>query len=276
MPKPTSSRPVRTAPVRALKTESVRRRLERREAWLRQIAPSSLFHALFDHLPGLHFFAKNRRGETMFASSGIRKLHGLCDEADVVGLTDFDLSSPHMAEGYLADDAHIHRTGEPLIRRVELWWDARGIPDWYRVTKLPIRSRRGAIIGIMGVLQKCEAAVGPAMPWREIDDAVRHIRENFRGPVHVADLARRTGLSSRQVERRFQHVLGVSPMEFLIRTRVLAACHALRNTDAALAGIAADCGFYDQSSFTEQFRRHIGETPRRFRQSTVATAPARK
>ncbi|MBI5686245.1 MAG: helix-turn-helix domain-containing protein [Verrucomicrobia bacterium] len=246
-------------------------RLAQREAWLRQIAPTSLFHALFDHLPGLHFFAKNRRGETMFASSSVRKLYDLRDEADVIGLTDFDLNPPVMAKGYVADDARIYRTGEPVLRRVELWWDARGIPDWYQVTKLPIRSRRGAIIGIMGVLQRYEGGVHLAMPWREIDAAVRCIREKFRGPVNIAELAKLTDMSARQLERKFHAILGVSPQEFLIKTRVLAACHALRQSNASLADIATDCGFYDQSSFTEHFRRYVGQTPREFRRSMAGS-----
>ena len=249
----------------------VQRRLAQREAWLRQIAPTSLFHALFDHLPGLHFFAKNRQGETMFASQSVRKLYSLRDEADVVGLTDFDLNPPVMAKGYVADDARIYRTGEPVLRRVELWWDARGIPDWYQVTKLPIRSRRGAIIGIMGVLQRYEGAVHLVMPWRELDAAVRWIREKFRGPLNVADLAKLTGMSPRQLERKFHAILGVSPQEFLIKTRVLAACPAMRQSGASLADIATDCGFYDQSSFTEHFRRYVGQTPREFRRSMAGS-----
>jgi AraC-like DNA-binding protein len=271
MPKATSKAPKRSARPSRLGGASVKRRLAQREAWLRQIAPTSFFHALFDHLPGLNFFAKNRRGETMFASNSIRKLYGLRNEADMIGLTDFDLNPPVMAKGYVADDARIYRTGDPVLRRVELWWDARGIPDWYQVTKLPIRSRRGAIIGIMGVLQRYEGTVHLAMPWREIDAAVRHIRENFRGPVHIGDLANRAGLSSRQIERRFRSILGVSPQEFLIKTRVLAACHALRQTSAPLADVAADCGFCDQSSFTQHFRCHVGQTPREFRCSMAAS-----
>lgn len=205
----------------------------------------------------------------MFLSRSQQVRYGLRQEHDAVGLTDFDLNPSSMAAGYVADDAHIYRTGEPLVRRVELWWDAQGIPDWYQVTKLPIRSHRGRIIGIMGVLQRYEGAVHPDMPWREIDAAVRHLREHFRGPVPVADLAQRTGLSARQLQRKFREILGTSPQEFLIKTRVLAACHALRHTTASLANIAADCGFCDQSSFTNHFRHHVGQTPRAFRHAVL-------
>jgi hypothetical protein len=119
--------------------EDVRRHLKQREAWLREIAPTSFFHALFDVLPGLHFFAKNRRGELMFLSRTNRERYALRDDSEVVGLTDFDINPLGMAQSYVRDDETIYATGEPILNRVELWFDAQGMPAWYSVTKLPIR-----------------------------------------------------------------------------------------------------------------------------------------
>jgi hypothetical protein len=39
--------------------------LAKRDAWLGEIDPAHLFHRLFDVIPGVHFFAKNRKGELM-------------------------------------------------------------------------------------------------------------------------------------------------------------------------------------------------------------------
>jgi AraC-like DNA-binding protein len=47
----------------------------------------------------------------------------------------------------------------------------------------------------------------------------------------------------------------------------------LRQGRDPIAEIATDCGFYDQSSFTSHFRRHMGVTPRKYREGkTVADA----
>jgi AraC-like DNA-binding protein len=237
---PPTSRARRPA---ARSTEEVARYLKMRDAWLREIAPTSLFHALFDALPGLHFFAKNRQGELMFLSRSNRERYGLRDDAQVVGLTDFDLNPPGMAQCYVRDDERIYATGAPILNRVELWFDAQGIPAWYAVTKLPIRSRSGKIIGVMGVSQDYEGRARLVAPWREIEVAVRHVQDHFRDPVHVDDLARLTALSTRQLERKFRAAFGIAPKEFLIKTRVLAACRALRKSDAALSDVAIDCGF---------------------------------
>jgi AraC-like DNA-binding protein len=257
----------RLHPLRRRGAAERRRWLARRESWLRAIAPTSSFHALFDNLPGLHFFAKNRRGQMMFLSRGIRERYGLREEGEVIGLTDFDLNPDGMAAGYTSDDERIYATGEPIIGHVEMWWDSQGIPDWYAVTKMPIRSRRRRIIGIMGVMQEYEGRAKLAAPWREILPAVGLIREKFQTPITIENLARLARLSTRQLQRKFQAVFGLTPQEFLIKTRVSAACRALCESDMSLAGVAADCGFYDQSSFTRHFRQRVGMTPKQFRQS---------
>ncbi|HEX9048274.1 MAG TPA: AraC family transcriptional regulator, partial [Verrucomicrobiae bacterium] len=81
--------------------------LAARDAWLQQIDPSSLFHRLFDLIPGVYFFAKNRRGELMFLSRATRDQSHLTDDTSVIGLTDFDLNPYNMAVAFTRDDAHI-------------------------------------------------------------------------------------------------------------------------------------------------------------------------
>lgn len=238
-----------------------------REAWLGEIAAESHFHKLFDLLPGVHFFAKNRTGETMFSSHGILRLYGMRDESEIVGLTDFDLNPASMAEVYVQDDRQIYARGEPILDKVELWFDEQGLPDWYMVSKLPIRSRTGEIIGIMGILRPFSGPSGLPSAHQEMVPAVQYIRTHFRRRIDLADLAKAVGLSPRQLQRRFRQTLGLSPQELLIKTRVMAASRALREGDASIAEIAAECGFYDQSSFTEHFRRYMGQTPLRFRKA---------
>jgi AraC family transcriptional regulator len=43
------------------------------------------------------------------------------------------------------------------------------------------------------------------------------------------------------------------------------SCHALVFSRRPIAAVAAECGFSDQSHFTKEFRRIMGETPRSYR-----------
>jgi AraC-like DNA-binding protein len=248
----------------------------KRDAWLREIDPAHLFHRLFDLLPGTYFFAKSRQGEIMFTGQANRDLFRIEDEASMIGLTDFDLNPPDMAQSYVRDDARIYATGEPLLNHVELSFDAQGMPDWFVVNKLPIRSRTGKIIGIMGFLQTYEGRLKLLQPFGGISKAVSHLRENYRREVSISELARLAGLSERQLQRKFKASFGIGPQQFLIKTRVAAACRELADTEQNLAEIAFSCGFADQSAFARHFRHHLGVTPSEFRRRrTLMQAPKR-
>lgn len=142
------------------------------------------------------------------------------------------------------------------------------MPEWFLVNKLPIRARSGEIIGIMGFSQSYEGRAKLLSPLGGIAQAVGFLRENYQQEITLAQLARVAGLSPRQLQRKFSAVFGIRPHEFLIKTRVLAACHHLRETNDSLADVAVACGFCDQSAITHHFHQQVGVTPTRFRSDT--------
>lgn len=95
--------------------------------------------------------------------------------------------------------------------------------------------------------------------------AVTLIRGDFAKPLRIADVASACGQSLRQLQRRFQDAFGITPQEFLIRTRVLAAARLLEQTSLSSAEIAAQCGFLDQSRFAQHFKKRIGLSPIAYR-----------
>ena len=72
-------------------------------------------------------------------------------------------------------------------------------------------------------------------------------------------------MSADRLERAMQRTLGTSPKQYILRIRAERAATLLVTTDRSIAQIAADCGYYDQSQLTRQFRRHIGPTPSDYR-----------
>jgi AraC-like DNA-binding protein len=238
------------------------------QAFLREMSTLTLFHRVFDALPGLHFFAKDRSGQLLFVSRGILEHHHLAEEWEAVGKTDFDLNPGSYAKPFVADDEVVYATGEPMLNRVEIWFDRVGLPDWFVTNKFPIRDRKGRIIGIMGTMESCaERRVG-AEPFVEIQPAVNELRRRRADPPSIAEAAKVCGLSVRQLQRKFQAIYGMSPQTFQMKTRIRAACDALRRTNSSIAQIAGEVGFSDQSSFTLHFRKHTGTTPRRYQAET--------
>jgi AraC-like DNA-binding protein len=85
------------------------------------------------------------------------------------------------------------------------------------------------------------------------------------GALPIARLAAEVGLSERQLRRRFRAATGLTPKEFARVRRVRAAAvDAVYAHTVHWGGIAADCGYADQSHLSGEFRRTLGLTPASF------------
>lgn len=79
--------------------------------------------------------------------------------------------------------------------------------------------------------------------------------------------AARAGLSSFHFLRVFSSVLGVTPHQYLVRSRLRHAARALVDDARSIAAVAYDVGFGDLSNFVRTFRRAAGVSPRSFRRA---------
>lgn len=237
------------------------RTLEKRRAILESLSPESRFYHLFNYVEGLCFFAKDKDGILLAANQRLVKLYGFQCEQDLIGHSDFDLLPVQMAEKYRRDDLMIMKTRNPTINLVELFLNSQGIPSWFLTTKLPMIDKDGQVLGIMGVIQSYEQYQKKLPSHADIQPAMDLIARNYCEKLSIQKLARLCDLSLRQFERKFRTYFNLSPREYIIKMRILDACALLRKNSRPIGDIALDLGFYDQSSFTRQFKKAIGLTP---------------
>jgi AraC-like DNA-binding protein len=145
--------------------------------------------------------------------------------------------------------------------------DQQHTPDWFFVSKQPLKDANGRICGTAGVVRRAAEHEMQLPIIQHVARAVEIIRRDFAGPLVLSEVARHCGLSVRHFQRRFQHAFGFSPQEFLMKTRVIAALKLLEETNLSAAEIAVRCGFVDGSSFGEQFRQRVGQSPTAYRQA---------
>jgi AraC family transcriptional regulator len=100
---------------------------------------------------------------------------------------------------------------------------------------------------------------------RRVQLAVQHIEAHFDEPCSLQSLADLTGLSRFHFVRMFGAVVGQSPNQYLINTRMRTAADRLIITKTPIAQIAFDVGFNDISHFYACFRDAFACTPRQWR-----------
>jgi AraC-like DNA-binding protein len=256
-------RPKMLYPKRSKKT--LRKLASERDAWLAQIPSWGLFHRIFDEIPGYYFFAKDGKGRTMVTSQSVLERYQMENEEEMLGFTDYDINPRSMAEGYAQDDERLLKGEADRIEHMELWFDKQGMPDWYIVTKLPILNRKRRPIGVMGVLRRAAEQERKLPVLESVAKAVMIIRKEFPSNISMLDLADACGQSLRSLQRRFNEAFGISPQEFLIKTRVSEAMKLLQETSLTAAQIASRCGFVDASSLSDHFKKRSGLTPTEYR-----------
>ncbi|GAB6848468.1 helix-turn-helix domain-containing protein [Paraburkholderia kururiensis] len=112
------------------------------------------------------------------------------------------------------------------------------------------------------------ASRGTATAWSRVAQTVQLI-EATPGEDHtLATLAARAGVSEFYFLRTFSQVTGITPHQYVLRTRLRAAALRLRRPEAGgttVLDIALDCGFNDVSNFNHAFRAEFGMSPRAWR-----------
>lgn len=86
------------------------------------------------------------------------------------------------------------------------------------------------------------------------------------GNESIADLSAQSALSRRQLERKFQQQVGLTPIKLKQLMRVKEARLLISQSPASsLTQIALDTGFYDQAHFIRQFQQVTQQTPGEYR-----------
>ena len=109
-----------------------------------------------------------------------------------------------------------------------------------------------------------DAAVMPPAAVARVTRVVRRIEQEPQEPLTLAALAGEAGLSSYHFLRLFERLTGLTPHQYILRTRLREAAVRLASTRTKILDAAFDCGFGDVSNFNRAFRAEFGVSPRAF------------
>jgi len=96
----------------------------------------------------------------------------------------------------------------------------------------------------------------------QLADMTSRLIVRHRGHISIDHIARRHGVSRKQVARRFSSAIGMTPKLFARVTRFQALVHALLSSDVShWVSVAPSLGFYDQAHMINEFRGFAGAPP---------------
>lgn len=107
----------------------------------------------------------------------------------------------------------------------------------------------------------------PARDRRRAVEAALWLDAHSDREIDLDATAKEAGLSPFHFLRLFANVLGVTPHQYLVRSRLRRAARLLADDARSITDIAFDIGFGDLSNFVRTFHRAAGVSPRAFRQA---------
>ena len=105
---------------------------------------------------------------------------------------------------------------------------------------------------------------------RYLREAVAYIQRHFSEGLQVADIAREVAVSRVYLYQIFNETLGVSPKEYLTNFCITRATELLTLSGQPVEEVAESCGFKNPAAFSAIFKRRMGVTPTKYRNSVPA------
>jgi transcriptional regulator GlxA family with amidase domain len=102
------------------------------------------------------------------------------------------------------------------------------------------------------------SSIGALLAWLD---------ENVHKDLCLPAIARRAGMSTRTLSRRFHRHVGTTPALWVGRARVRRAQRLLETTDLSVERVAAEVGFGSSAVLREHFGRIVGTSPQAYRRS---------
>ena len=237
-----------------------------RSAFFQRLATPLGVEKLFDHVDDIVFFAKDASGRYLIANETLRIRCGVTDPADFLGRTATELFPPPLGESFAEEDTQVLREGRGLYGQLKRHLYPGGHDDWCLTYKEPLFDHDGEVIGLMGISRDLNVPALPDTDLQGLSELLGHIRHNLDQPLRLEPLAASAKLSVYQLDQRIRALFHLSAGQFITKSRIDAACHALVHTETSIANIALDCGYADQSAFTRQFKQSVGLPPGAYRE----------
>ncbi|MGF9913452.1 helix-turn-helix domain-containing protein [Paenibacillus ehimensis] len=104
-------------------------------------------------------------------------------------------------------------------------------------------------------------------PYAYIQKSIAFIKEHLDQNLSLQQVAKFVHLNPNHFSEVFKRETGLNYIEFVTRERMRRAAEILQESQAKISEVAGRVGYEDIKYFSQQFKKHTGQTPSEFRQS---------
>ena len=231
--------------------------------------PNGTSHWIADQ-PGRELVPSARAGEACELGNPLFQ-RGEITNRLMCGLVNFDQGASHPILDALPEMMHFSmlESGGPIWSVVNLI-DAEMQGNQNRFSRITDRLTEVLFLQLLNHhVREHEGTTGflAALRDRRVYRALSLIHQEPEFNWTLATLGERVGMSRATLVRRFQEVVGVSPMAYIADWRIMKAHSLVKYSATPFEHIADATGFASARTLSRAFQRHYGCTPNQLRQS---------
>ncbi len=230
-----------------------------------QLIHVAILEQLFDKVPEIAFFVKNRQGLYVAVNQSLLARHGLKDKSQAIGKRPLDICPNDFGRIPTEQDRVVLTTGKPMVDHLEMQWYVPNEPVWCLTTKLPVLDVAGTVVGIVGFSRDVRVAIDKSEVPKDFAKTLESFEAKLPECATPSWLAEQSKLTPQRFARLIKKIFDLTPSQYIAKTRIAAAMTFLLDSEKSVSDVALECGFYDHSAFSRAFRQATGLTPREYR-----------
>jgi len=133
----------------------------------------------------VRIFWKDDKGVFQGCNAAFAKDAGFKSPDDLVGKTDFDMIWKDQAEKFIADDQRVLQSKKPLLNIIEQQTGPKGKLRWVSTSKIPLLSRSGETIGVLGTYQDITQRLEAENALKKSENRYRILTENAFDGIYL-------------------------------------------------------------------------------------------
>ena len=224
----------------------------------------SLVDQLFDTIPGVYFYIKDRQSNGVWSNKAFHDSFGLSDQEELNSKYIKDLSTR-----FKEFEDPVLNDGIAVKNKIHLITTMKGIVRWHVTSVVPLYGHKGVIKGLAGITRELKDDKNIVWHHPVLGKVMQYINDHYSEQITTTEMAKIARLSISALERNFKKNFFMTPTQYLNNFRVSQACKDLLMNKDSITCIAEKCGFYDQSHFSRTFKKMFDFTPAAYRKHYI-------
>ncbi len=189
--------------------------------------------ALFDTIGDVLFCVKDRARRYVAANDAFIRRAGRRHRTELLGRTAREVFPAILAAGYEQQDDEVFSKGATVRDRLEMITQTGGSVSWFVSQKVAVKSATGEVIALAGISRDLDTPAAHGSELGALAGVLDTLHRDCAQPLRIEQLAKKSGLSWSQFQRRVRGITGLTPRQVLTKSRIESAAQALRTLQAA-------------------------------------------